>query len=233
MIRCVFSRLCESSLALELLEHQALGSCAGGSTAVSMRLFLALWLSQARDQPVEPLVLPLSSEGSSVVFFLFFPFPCLFLFLCPFLFLCLCLCPEVVRFFSWHVAWLHVFASEGAIFIRVTVSFAAAFSMDGTRDSLRGFSGDARVFGRVVILTRSAAVPAVVLKFTFIAKWGLLAFEAMAFSWAMCAVQFARRASGGSIKPNEAVGRIGHSVSTLGEISGLTSPGVGIIAGVV
>ena len=88
--------------------------------------------------------------------------------------------------------------------------------MDGTSDSLRGFSGDAWVFSWVVIRTRSAEVPAVVRKFALIAKWGLLAFEAMAFSWAMCAVQFARRASGGSIKPNGAVGRIGHNVSTLG-----------------
>ena len=88
--------------------------------------------------------------------------------------------------------------------------------MDGTSDSLCGFSGNARVFSWVVILMRSAAVPAVVLKTALIAKWGLLSFEAVAFSWAMCAVQFARRASGGSIKPNEAVGRIDHNVSTLG-----------------
>ena len=118
--------------------------------------------------------------------------------------------------FSWHAAWLHVFAREGAVFIGVTISFAKAFPMDGTSESLRGFSGNARVFSWVVIFTRSAAVPAVVLKFALIAKRGLFAFEAMAFSWAMCAVQFARRASGGSIKPNEAVGRIDHSVSTLG-----------------
>ena len=119
-------------------------------------------------------------------------------------------------FFSWHGAWLLAFAREGAIFVGVAISFAAFFSMDGTGNSIRGFSGNARVFSQVVILMRSAAVPAVILKFAFIAQWGLVGFEAMDFSWAMGAVQFARRADGGSIKPNEAVGWFGHSVSALG-----------------
>ena len=120
-----FSQSCESSLAFELLEHQALGSCAGGSTAISMRLFLALGFSHVRGQSVEPLSLPLSSEGSSLEF-LFFPFSLTFFFSFV-LFFSFAFALRWFVFLSWHAAWLHVFAREGAVFMGVAISFAAVF----------------------------------------------------------------------------------------------------------